>query len=145
MLIAFSLILLLLSVFLDSAVVALGLGISFSLIFNAHQDFYTKKIGTRLLQTGIILIGLSINFVDALTVTKIYLPAISIFVLLVFVLGLIIGKIIGILLFLALLIALNVADLDGSEAKQVPVKIKHEKFLKLIQSISSLFINKSEA
>jgi len=40
MLIAFSLILLLLSVFLDSAVVALGLGISLSIIFNVHQDFY---------------------------------------------------------------------------------------------------------
>ena len=41
--------------------------------------------------------------------------------------------------------ALNVANLDGSEAKQVPVKIIHEKSLKSIISISSLFINKSEA
>ena len=139
MLIAFSLILLLLSVFLDSAVVALGLGISFSLIFNAHQDFYTKKIGTRLLQTGIILIGLSINFVDALTVTKIYLPAISIFVLLVFVLGLIIGKIIGIDKRFSLLIAAGTSICGGTAMVAITpiIKAKPED---LAAGISVIFI-----
>ena len=139
MLIAFSLILLLLSVFLGSPVVALGLGISLSIIFNVHQDFYTKKIGTRLLQTGIILMGLSINFVDALTVTKIYLPAISIFVLLVFVLGLIIGKIIGIDKRFSLLIAAGTAICGGTAMAAITpiIKAKPED---LAAGISIIFI-----
>ena len=40
-------------------------------------------------------------------------------------------RIIGILFILAFSIALNIADLEGSEAKQVPVKITQVKIIKI--------------
>ncbi len=139
MLIAFSLFLMILSVYSGSPVAALGLGISLSLIFNIHQDFYTKKIGTKLLQTGIVLMGLSINFTEALTVTKIYLPAISIFVLFVFILGLIIGKIIGIDKRFTLLIAAGTSICGGTAMAAITpiIKAKPED---LAAGISIIFI-----
>jgi len=139
MLIAFSLFLMILSVYSGSPVAALGLGISLSLIFNIHQDFYTKKIGTKLLQTGIVLMGLSINFTEALTVTKIYLPAISIFVLFVFILGLVIGKIIGIDKRFTLLIAAGTSICGGTAMAAITpiIKAKPED---LAAGISIIFI-----
>ena len=139
MLITFSLFLMILSVYSGSPVAALGLGISLSLIFNIHQDFYTKKIGTKLLQTGIVLMGLSINFTEALTVTKIYLPAISIFVLFVFILGLIIGKIIGIDKRFTLLIAAGTSICGGTAMAAITpiIKAKPED---LAAGISIIFI-----
>ena len=139
MLIAFSLFLMILSVYLGFPVAALGLGIGLSLIFNINQDFYTKKIGTRLLQVGIVLIGLSINFTEALTVTKIYLPIISIFVLFVFILGLILGKIIGIDKRFTLLIAAGTSICGGTAMAAISpiIKAKPED---LAAGISIIFI-----
>ncbi len=139
MLIAFSLFLMILSVYLGFPVAALGLGIGLSLIFNINQDFYTKKIGTRLLQVGIVLMGLSINFTEALTVTKIYLPIISIFVLFVFILGLILGKIIGIDKRFTLLIAAGTSICGGTAMAAISpiIKAKPED---LAAGISIIFI-----
>ena len=139
MLITFSLFLMILSVYLGFPVAALGLGIGLSLIFNIHQDFYTKKIGTRLLQVGIVLMGLSINFTEALTVTKIYLPIISIFVLFVFILGLILGKIIGIDKRFTLLIAAGTSICGGTAMAAISpiIKAKPED---LAAGISIIFI-----
>ena len=139
MLIAFSLFLMILSVYLGLPVAALALGIGLSLIFNIHQNFYTKKIGTRLLQIGIVLMGLSINFTEALTVTKIYLPIISIFVLFVFILALILGKIIGIDKRFTLLIAAGTSICGGTAMAAITpiIKAKPED---LAAGISIIFI-----
>ena len=139
MLIAFSLFLMILSIYSGFPVVALAFGIGLSLIFNIHKDFYTKKIGTRLLQTGIVLMGLSINFTEALTVTKIYLPIISIFVLFVFILALILGKIIGIDKRFTLLIAAGTSICGGTAMAAITpiIKAKPED---LAAGISIIFI-----
>ena len=50
------------TIYLGSPVVGLLLGIGFSIVFLTDNEFITRKYATRLLQTGIILLGFSIDF-----------------------------------------------------------------------------------
>ena len=59
-------------------------GIIFSLMFKTKNEFITKKYSTIILQTGIVLLGLSINYQSAINSSLQYMPAISIFVVLTF-------------------------------------------------------------
>ena len=52
-----ALILACITIYLGSPVVGLLLGIGFSIVFLTDNEFITRKYATRLLQTGIILLG----------------------------------------------------------------------------------------
>ena len=80
------------SIFFKIPILAIFGGIIFSLMFKTENKFITKKYSTIILQTGIVLLGFSINYQSAINSSLQYMPAISIFVVLtltfVFLLGL---------------------------------------------------------
>jgi len=73
-----------LSIFLKIPILAIFGGIIFSLLFKTDNEFIAKKFSTYILQTGIVLLGFSINFQSAINSSIQYMPAISIFVILTF-------------------------------------------------------------
>jgi len=73
-----------LSIFLKIPILAIFGGIIFSLLFKTDNKFIAKKFSTYILQTGIVLLGFSINFQSAINSSIQYMPAISIFVILTF-------------------------------------------------------------
>ena len=87
-----ALILACITIYLGNPVIGLLLGIGFSIIFLTDKEFITRKYATRLLQTGIILLGFSIDFSVAQETSSSYLLPISLFVVFVFLLTLILGK-----------------------------------------------------
>ena len=78
----FAVILLSIALWTGHAAVALVLGISFTCIANFPSEFFTKKIGSKLLQTGIVFLGGSISLPTLVELNGTYVPSISLFVLL---------------------------------------------------------------
>ena len=109
-----SLILLAIGLTLGSPILALGLGAAFSIFSGIDDRFYTRIFATRLLQIGIILIGLSINAVDVFELTKVFFPILALFISLAFFLGLLIGRIFRVGSKFSLLIASGTAICGGT-------------------------------
>ena len=92
-----------------SPLLALLLGITFTLFFASHKTLINKTIGTKLLQIGIVILGLTISASNVIYMTSTYFPYISIFVILVFISGILISKILRIDSKLSILIASGTA------------------------------------
>ena len=107
-----------------SAVASIFTGIIYSLILNLPDNFITKSAGPRLLQTGIVILGLSISLTKAFSVTVSYLPSISLLVIITFFLGTYIGKLIGLDKKLTLLIASGAAICGGTAMVAIAPIIK---------------------
>ena len=107
-----------------SAVASIFTGIIYSLILNLPDNFITKSAGPRLLQTGIVILGLSISLTKAFSVTVSYLPSISLLVIITFFLGIYIGKLIGLDKKLTLLIASGAAICGGTAMVAIAPIIK---------------------
>ena len=107
-----------------SAVASIFTGIIYSLILNIPDNFITKSAGPRLLQTGIVILGLSISLTKAFSVTGSYLPSISLLVIITFFLGIYIGKLIGLDKKLTLLIASGAAICGGTAMVAIAPIIK---------------------
>ena len=107
-----------------SAVASIFTGIIYSLILNLPDNFITKSAGPRLLQTGIVILGLSISLTKAFSVTGSYLPSISLLVIITFFLGIYIGKLIGLDKKLTLLIASGAAICGGTAMVAIAPIIK---------------------
>ena len=107
-----------------SAVASLFTGIIYSLILNLPDNFITKSAGPRLLQTGIVILGLSISLTKVFSVTGSYLPSISLLVIITFFLGIYIGKLIGLDKKLTLLIASGAAICGGTAMVAIAPIIK---------------------
>ena len=107
-----------------SAVASIFTGIIYSLILNLPNNFITKSAGPRLLQTGIVILGLSISLTKAFSVTGSYLPSISLLVIITFFLGIYIGKLIGLDKKLTLLIASGAAICGGTAMVAIAPIIK---------------------
>ena len=107
-----------------SAVASIFTGIIYSLILNLPDNFITKSVGPRLLQTGIVILGLSISLTKAFSVTVSYLPSISLLVIITFFLGIYIGKLIGLDKKLTLLIASGAAICGGTAMVAIAPIIK---------------------
>ena len=114
LIISVSLILSALVVTLSSPILALGLGATFSILGKIDNRFYTRVFATRLLQTGIILIGLSINAVEVFELTKVFFPILAFYVSVTFLLGLLLGRIFRIGRKFSLLIASGTAICGGT-------------------------------
>ena len=75
-----------------SPLLAILIGMGFALIFKIPDNFINKSLATKFLQLGIVILGLTISASNALELTIIYFPYISIFVLVVFLLGVLLGN-----------------------------------------------------
>jgi uncharacterized integral membrane protein (TIGR00698 family) len=87
-----ALIFVLASAYIGSAIFSLLLGIILAYCINLPDNFITKKIGSKFIQIGIILLAFSIPIYDAFEITKLFIPSIAIFVVSILLLGFIIGK-----------------------------------------------------
>ena len=114
LIISVSLILSALVVALDSPILALGVGATFSILGKIDDRFYTRVFATKLLQVGIILIGLSIKAVEVFELTKVFFPILAFYVSVTFLLGLLLGRIFRIGRKFSLLIASGTAICGGT-------------------------------
>jgi len=80
------------AILFNHAALALFLGILFSLIFNPLDNFISKKIGSLLLQVGIVILGGSISVASVAETTSSFFVWISIFVIVTFFAGIYLGK-----------------------------------------------------
>lgn len=122
-----------------SAVASILVGIIYSLSLNLPDNFITKSVGSKLLQTGIIILGLSISLTKAFSVTDFYMPYISLLVIVTFFLGIYIGKLIGLDKKLTVLIASGAAICGGTAMVAIAPIIK-AKPKDLLTAITIIFL-----
>ena len=116
------------ALWLDHAALALILGVVFSLLFNPSQDFITKRIGSILLQIGIVILGGSISISSVVETTSHYFIWISLFVLVTFLLGIYLGKLLGVNNKVSYLLASGTAICGGTAMAAIApiLKVKSE-------------------
>ena len=124
---------------LGSPLLALLLGITFTLFFASHKASINKTIGTKLLQIGIVILGLTMSASNVIYMTSTYFPYISIFVILVFVSGILISKILRIDYKLSILIASGTAICGATAIAAISPIIK-AKPKDLFISIAIIFL-----
>lgn len=128
-----------LCLWVDHAAVALLLGITFSYLINLSEDFITKKIGPKVLQVGIIVLGGTISIPKVVEVSGNYLPWISLFVFITFLLVIAAGKLLGVGKKQSYLLASGTAICGGTAMAAVAPVIK-AKPEELITAMSIVFI-----
>ena len=122
-----------------SPLLALLLGITFTLFFASHKTLINKTIGTKLLQIGIVILGLTMPASNVIYMTSTHFPYISIFVILVFVSGILISKILRIDSKLSILIASGTAICGATAIAAISPIIK-AKPKDLFISIAIIFL-----
>ena len=118
---------------------ALLLGITFALFLESPNEFIDKSIGTRLLQAGIVILGLTISASNTLSITTTYFPYISIFVVIVFSLGILISKILRVDSKLSILIVSGTAICGATAIAAISPLIK-AKPNQLLTSLAVIFL-----
>tara|TARA_B100001250_G_scaffold410403_1_gene436798 strand:+ start:809 stop:1711 length:903 start_codon:yes stop_codon:yes gene_type:complete len=134
-----TLILLPIAIWLDHAALALILGIVLAYLVPIPDGFITKKYGTKVLQTGIVFLGGSISVSQVTVISKEFLPWVSLYVLVTFILVLALGKIIGVGKKQTYLIASGSAICGGSAMAAVAPIIK-PKPKELLISLTIIFV-----
>ena len=127
------------TLWLNHAALALILGIFLSYIITIPKDFFTRKYGTRILQTGIVFLGGSISVTQVSAISKDYLPWVSGFVLITFILVIVIGKLLGVTKKQSYLLASGTAICGGTAMASVAPVIK-AKPEDLLPALSIVFI-----
>ena len=107
-----------------NAALSIFLGIAFTFFFKPSSLFFSRRLGTIPLQIGIVILGATISLPYAVDVSSVYLPWISLFVILSFSAGLIIGKILKIEHRLAFLISSGAAICGGTAMAAIAPIIK---------------------
>ena len=133
------LLLIIISAYTGSAFISLLLGVVFAYSFNLSEQFITKSIGSKLIQLGIILLAFSIPLYDAYELTSTFLPSISVFVILIFILGLLLGRFLKVDKNQTILIASGTA-ICGATAIAAIAPILKAKPKIIIASISLVFL-----
>ena len=87
----FFIVFLFVSILIKIPIFAIVGGIVFSLIFKTNNEFISKKYSSVIIQTGVVLLGFSINYQAAINSSLQYIPVISIFVVLTFILVFLLG------------------------------------------------------
>ena len=132
------------TLWLNHAALALILGILLSYIIAIPKDFFTRKYGTRILQTGIVFLGGSISVTQVSTISKDYLPWVSGFVLITFIAVIVLGKLLGVTKKQTYLLASGTAICGGTAMASVAPVIK-AKPEDLLPALSIVFILNSLA
>ncbi|HIG50642.1 MAG TPA: putative sulfate exporter family transporter [Gammaproteobacteria bacterium] len=127
------------TLWLNHAALALILGIFLSYIITIPKDFFTKKYGTRILQTGIVFLGGSISVTQVSAISKDYLPWVSGFVLITFIVVIVLGKLLGVTKKQSYLLASGTAICGGTAMASVAPVIK-AKPEDLLPALSIVFI-----
>ena len=127
------------TLWLNHAALALILGILLSYIIEIPKDFFTKKYGTRILQTGIVFLGGSISVNQVTAISKDYLPWVSGFVLITFIAVIVLGKLLGVTKKQSYLLASGTAICGGTAMASVAPVIK-AKPEDLLPALSIVFI-----
>lgn len=121
------------------AALALILGVALTFIQKLPAEFFSKKIGSKVLQTGIVLLGGSISLPRVIELNGSYLPWISLFVVTTFSAGIILGKLLGVDKKQAYLLASGTAICGGTAIAAVAPAIK-AKPEDLTTSLSIVFL-----
>lgn len=124
---------------IGSPLIALFLGISFTLLIGSAEGLILKSIGTKLLQIGIVILGLTISSSGAITLTAKYFPYISIFVIVIFLIGFIISKVLRIDTKLSILLVSGTAICGATAMVAISPLIK-AKPKDLLISLGVIFI-----
>jgi len=127
------------TLWLNHAALALILGILLSYIIAIPKDFFTRKYGTRILQTGIVFLGGSISVTQLTAISKDYLPWVSGFVLITFIAVIVLGKLLGVTKKQTYLLASGTAICGGTAMASVAPVIK-AKPEDLLPALSIVFI-----
>ena len=125
-------------ILIGSPLLALVTGMVFALIFKLPDNFISKSIGTKFLQVGIVILGLTMSASSAFELTATYFPYISIFVFVVFLGGLLLGKVFNIEKRLAILIASGTAICGATAMAAISPLIK-AKPRELLVSMAIIF------
>ena len=112
------------AIFAGNAALSIFLGIAFTFFFKPSSLFFSRRLGTIPLQIGIVILGATISLPYAVSVSSVYLPWISLFVILSLFLGLLIGKILKIENRLAFLISSGAAICGGTAMAAIAPIIK---------------------
>ena len=124
---------------IGSPLVALFLGISFVLLIGSNEEIILKSTGTKLLQIGIVILGLTISSSGAITLTTKYFPYISLFVIVIFLVGLIASKVLRIDAKLSILLVSGTAICGATAMAAISPLIK-AKPKDLLTSLGVIFI-----
>jgi len=124
---------------IGSPLAALLLGISFALLISLNEELILKSTGTKLLQIGIVILGLTISSSGAINLTTKYFPYISLFVIVIFLVGLITSKILKIDTKLSMLLVSGTAICGATAMVAISPLIK-AKPKDLLTSLGVIFI-----
>ena len=124
MLYFFALVLLSLSLWIGNSAISLFLGISLALIFKVPDDFFTKKYGSKILQTGIVFLGGSLSLGTVYETNADFFLWISFYVLIAFGAVIFLGKILGVSEKLSFLLASGTAVCGGTAIASVAPTIR---------------------
>jgi len=126
------------AVAMNIPVLALVLGIIFVLI-KSQQNLIPPSLGTKLLQTGIIIIGFTTTSSTAINLISEFFLQVSLFVIVIFFVGILLAKIFKINNSLGLLISSGTA-ICGATAIAAIAPIIKSKPKELLISLSIIFI-----
>ncbi len=128
-----------LSIFIGSPLIALLMGSLLVIVFKFPNDYIERSVATNLLQAGIILIGLTISASTALEVTFKYFPYVSVFVLIIFFMGLLLADLFKIEKKLGILLASGTAICGATAMAAISPLIK-AKSKDLLVALAIIFI-----
>ena len=109
------------------------------IVFKFPNDYIERSVATNLLQAGIILIGLTISASTALEVTFKYFPYVSVFVLIIFFMGLLLADLFKIEKKLGILLASGTAICGATAMVAISPLIK-AKSKDLLVALAIIFI-----
>ena len=114
----------LISIWIGNAALALFLGIILAIYKEVPQTFFTKKYGSKILQTGIVFLGGSLSLDTFLEINSSYFLVISLYVVSAFLLVLLIGRVLGVSKKLTYLLSSGTAICGGTAIAAVGPAIK---------------------
>ena len=127
------------SLVINQAAISLILGILFSVIKNRYSLSVVNVNGTNFLKAGIILLGGTISLSSVSEISVNYLPLVSFYVLMVFLVGFLLGRILKVSQKHLILLVAGTAICGGTAIASLAPIIK-AKTEELISSISLVFL-----
>ena len=124
MLYFFALVLLSLSLWIGNSAISLFLGVILALVYKVPEDFFTKKYGSKILQTGIVFLGGSLSLGTVYETNSDFFLWISFYVLVAFGAVIFLGKILGVSEKLSFLLASGTAVCGGTAIASVAPTIR---------------------
>ena len=127
------------SLVINQAAISLILGICFSIIKNKYSLTSIKVNGTSFLKAGIILLGGTISLGSVSEISLNYLPLVSLYVLMIFLVGFLLGRILKVEKKHLILLVAGTAICGGTAIASLAPVIK-AKTEALVSSISLVFL-----